>query len=106
MSLPTLEVRHYRVELITDHYLLAGLLEPFGTLMTYLNNPERKTVHLKNVSISALDVTSTVNTFVLEELWMRREEIMMILLLDPVSPATVPLLPFREKLRVFTERFA
>lgn len=105
MTLSSLQQRHYRVELITEHYFLAGALEPFGMLMPYLNNIERKNILLKQVTAAALDVTSTISTFHADELWVRQAEIAALRLLDRVSSETMPLSPFKQKLRIFLPRF-
>ncbi len=102
MSLP--QQHHYQLEIFTPHHMLAGLIEPFGALMIYLNHPERRTIQLKNVTVTALDAMSTVNPFTTDELWIPRQEVTMIRLVDPVSPETMPLLPVKEKLRVFIPR--
>jgi hypothetical protein len=102
MSLP--QQRHYQLEIFTPHHMLAGLVEPFGALMVYLNHPERRTIQLKNATVTALDAMSTVNPFTTDEVWIPRGEVTMIRMLDQVSPETMPLLPVKEKLRVFIPR--
>jgi hypothetical protein len=105
MSFGTLQSQHFAVELLTEHYFFSGALEPLGMLQNYLNHPERVTLQFKQISGGALDAGSKLPTLQAEEIWMRRDEILAIRFLDPLSPATMQLLPRKEKLRVFLPRF-
>ena len=106
-NLPPIQAKHYRVQVLTEHYEFAGALEPFGLLMIYLNDPEHSTIILKNAQAVTLDMetVSQLDTFQSEELLMHRDEIIAINLLDPVTPGTIKLMPRRERLRVFLPRF-
>ena len=104
MSLPVIQLRHYRAELLTEWYLLTGEIEPFGPLGAYLNDANRVNVMLKNVLAAALDAGNVMDTFQAAELLVVRDEIVAIHLLDPVSGSTVQLLPRKEKLLVFAGR--
>lgn len=105
MTLPALQPRHYRADILTQHYVFAGVIEPFGPLMTYLNDASRGIVVVKNVEAVALDAGNVMDTFRAEELMVTKEEVIAIRLADPVSTGTVQLLARREKLLVFTPRF-
>jgi hypothetical protein len=101
-NLPT---RHYHVELLTEHYLLTGELEPFGPMMTYLNDAGRVALRLKNMEAKSLDASLALDMFRAEEMMVRKDEIDLIRPLDMVSQNTVPLMARREILRVFIGRF-
>ncbi len=105
MSFSALQVRHYPVEVLTEHFLFAAALEPPGMLQTYLNHPDRITLSLKQVSATALDPGGKLATFQADELWVRRDEIIAIRFPNSLSTATMQLLPRKEKLRVFLTRF-
>ena len=105
MSFGTLQTRHYAVEILTEHYLISAALEPPGMLMNYLNHPDRTTLQFKQVTATALDPGGKLPTFQAEELWLRRDEMAALRFVDMVSPSTMPLLPRKEKLRVFLPRF-
>ena len=98
-------LRHYHAELLTEHYLLTGEMEPFGPLMTYLNDASRAALRLKNMQAKSLDPSLALDTFHADEMMVRKDEIVIIRPLDPVSQSTVPLMVRRETLRVFIGRF-
>jgi hypothetical protein len=101
MALPKLQSKHYKVEVFTPQFLLSGTLEPLGTLMPYLNNADRNTILLKQVSATPIDPSTSLPTFTADELWLPRKELIAVKFLDPISPDTMPLLANKEKLRVF-----
>lgn len=105
MSLPQIQIRQYRIEAFTHDFMFAGILEPLGNLMIFINSPDRRTIMLKKVTVTPLDTTSTIGAYTLEELLIRQEELVLIHPLDELSPGTASLLPAREKLRIFIPRF-
>jgi hypothetical protein len=105
MSLPGFQIRHYQVELLSEHYVLSGELEPFGPLMIYLNDPERSALRLKNLQGCALDPGLTIDNLRSEDMMVRKDEVILIRPLDAVSQSTVPLLARRQVLQVFINRF-
>lgn len=105
MSLPSLQLRHYRAEILTSQYLFSGDVEPLGPLLTYLNDASRRVIMLKGVEATALDADNALATFRANELLVGKNEVCAIGLPDPVSKTTVHLLPRREKLRVVAARF-
>src|SRR5687767_13459797 len=105
MSLPQIQTRQYRVEAFTNDFLFSGILEFVGSLMIFINTPDRRTIMLKKVTVTALDTASTINAYPVEELMIRQEELVMIRPLDELSPGTASLLPVKEKLRIFIPRY-
>lgn len=105
MSLPNIQAKHYQVELLSEHYLLSGELEPFGPMMIYLNDPGRSALRLKNTQARALDPGLAVPTFHSEDMMVRKDEAILIRPLDAVSQSTVPLMARRLLLQVFASRF-
>lgn len=105
MSLPQIQTRQYRVEAFTHDFMFSAILEFVGNLMIFINSPDRRTILLKKVTVTALDTTSTINAYPVEELMIRQEELVMIRPLDELSPGTASLLPGKEKLRIFIPRY-
>jgi hypothetical protein len=105
MSLPGIQTRHYQVELLTEHYLLSGELEPFGPLMLYLNDPGRSALRLRNAEARALDPEMALAVFHSDDMMVRKDEAILIRPLDAVSQSTVPLMARRLLLQVFASRF-
>lgn len=105
MSLPQIQTRQYRIEAFTHDFMFSGILEFVGSLMIFINTPDRRTVLLKKVTVTPLDPTSTLSPYPVEELLIRQEELVMIRPLDELSPGTASLLPVKEKLRIFVPRF-
>lgn len=105
MSLPSIQARHYQVELLSEHYVLSGELEPFGPLMIYLNDPERSALRLRNLQGCALDPGMTIDNLRSEDMMVRKDEVILIRPLDAISQSTVPLLARRQVLQVFINRF-
>src|SRR5574337_2178014 len=101
MSLPGFQIRHYQVELLSEHYVLSGELEPFGPLMIYLNDPERSALRLQNLQGCALEPGMTIDNLRAEDMMVRKDEVILIRPLDAVSQSTVPLLARRQVLQVF-----
>ncbi len=101
MALPQLTSKQYKVEVFTPQFFLAGVLEPVGSLMPYLNNADRNNILLKQVSATPIDPAFNMPTFAAEELWLPRKELIAIRFLDAISPDTMPLLSNKEKVRVF-----
>jgi hypothetical protein len=106
MGLPELKAHQYEVEFLTEHYVFAGVLEPRGLLMVYLNDVDRRTLPLRDVTATSLDTGSSVGSFKAGELFVRRDEISAIRLFARPSAQTVPLMPMADTLRLFTPRFA
>lgn len=105
MSLPSLESQQFKIEILTEHYLLAGTLEVFGLLSTYLNQAERANFQIKQASLSALDTDSTLSVMPMEEVWVRREEIAALRIVEGDTQGLVQRLPIAETLRMFIPRF-
>jgi hypothetical protein len=105
MSFAKLQTRHYSIEILTEHYYFTAALEPPGMLLNYLNHPDRTTFLFKQAAASALDAGSKLPAFQADELWLRRDEIVAFHFVDMLSSGTMPLLPRKEKLRVFVTRF-
>jgi len=105
MSLPQIQTRQYRIEAFTHDFMFSGIMEFLGSLMIFINSPDRRTILFKNVTVTALDTASTLNSYSVEELLIRQEELVMIRPLDELSPGTASLLPVKEKLRIFIPRF-
>ena len=70
-------VHHYRVELLTEHYILTGELEPFGPLMTYLNDASRVALRLKSMEAKSLDPSLALDNFHADEMMVRKDEIVI-----------------------------
>jgi hypothetical protein len=101
MSMPQLKSKQYKVEVFTPQFLLTGTLEPIGALMPYLNNADRNNILLKQVSASPIETTTSLPTFTADELWIPRKELLIMKFLDSLTADTMPLLPTKEKIRVF-----
>ena len=102
MTLPTMAAREYKVDVVTHLYLLSGDLAPLGPLLTYLNSADRAVVTIRGVTAAALEEGNTVESFRAEELIVAKDDIIAVRVLQPVTQATVQLLPRRERLLVFT----
>ena len=105
MSLPDLESKQYRLELLTESYLMQCVVEPFGMLMTYLDSPDRTNILIKNVTLIGLGMDSKVDSIKIKELWVQRYEILAIRVAEEDLQGAVQKLPALEKLRVFMPRF-
>ena len=101
MAMPQLHSKKYKVEVFTPQFFLAGVLEPIGSLMPYLNNADRNNLLLKEVSATPIDTSYSLPTFAAEELWIPRKELIAVRFLDAISSDTMPLLANKEKIRVF-----
>jgi hypothetical protein len=105
MSLSSLQTQPFKIEILTEHYQLVGMLEVFGMLSTYLNQNDRLNYQLKRVSIFALDTASTMAAIQMEEVWIRRDEIVVLRILEGETQGVVQRLPVAEKMRLFLTRY-
>lgn len=101
MALPQLKSKQYKVDVFTPQFLLSATLEPVGALIPYLNNADRYNLPFRQVSVTPIENTLSLPTFTAEELWVPRREIIAVRFMDPITSDTMPLLPHKEKLRVF-----
>ena len=101
MTLPLLEIQAIQGGSLHPQFFLAGVLEPVGSLMPYLNNADRNDILLKQVSATPIDPAFNMPTFAAEELWLPRKEMIAVRFLDTISSDTMPLLSNKEKVRIF-----
>ena len=105
MSLPGVESKQYPLEILNEDYLIHCVVEPVGTLMTYLDVPDRQNILLKNVTLTGLGTDSKIDTIKIKELWVQRNEIIAIRVNEADLEGAVQKLPAQEKLRVFMPLF-
>jgi len=105
MALPEIEKKKYRLEILTENYLIQCVVEPVGMLMTYLDSPDRSNLQLKEITMTGLGTDSTVNSIKMKELWVQRDEVIAICLNEEDLQGAVQKLPAHEKLRIFLPRF-
>lgn len=105
VSLPGVDHKQYQLEVLTEHFLMQGVAEPVGMLMTYLDSPERANLQFKDVTLTGLGIDSNVNSIKMKELWVQRSEIITICLREDDLQGAIQKLPAKETLRVFLPRF-
>lgn len=105
VSLPEIDHKQYQLEVLTEHFLMQGVAEPVGMLMTYLESPERANLQFKEVTLTGLGTDSNVNSIKMKELWVQRSEIIAICLSEDDLQGAIQKLPAKETLRVFLPRF-
>ena len=105
MSLPGLKTRQFRVEVATLDYVISGVIEPVGTIMAFIGSRDRKAVHLKDVSASAINSASVLGLLSTDEMWVTRQEVIAVRFVDQLAANTVQLLPHRSKLRIYLPNY-
>ncbi|MCH7826881.1 MAG: hypothetical protein QGM50_12425 [Anaerolineae bacterium] len=105
MSLPELESKQYPLEILTEHFLMQGVVEPIGQLMNYLDAPDHVKLYVKNLTMSSLGRNSTVDALKVKGLWVHKNEIIAIRLNESDLENTVQKLPIEERVRLFLPRF-
>ena len=105
VSLPTVECKQYKLEVLTEHYLMQCVAEPVGMLMTYLDSPDRSNFLFKEVTLTGLSNDSNVNSIKMKELWVQRSEVVAMCLDEADLAGAVQKLPAKETLRIFLPRF-
>jgi len=105
MSLPELERKQYSIEILNEYYLMQCIIEPPGMLMTYLDAPDRTNILMKNVTLIGLGTDSKVDVVKIKELWVQRNEILVIRINEEELQGAVQKLPAQERLRIFMPRF-
>jgi hypothetical protein len=100
-SMPILQKKQYHIEVFTKHFKISGIIEPTGALYAYINGADHKNLKIVNANAVALDPSIVATSFTAEELWVHRSELTLVNYLDPISNQTLPLLPVKEKLRIF-----
>jgi hypothetical protein len=97
--------QQYRLDVLTEHYLIQGIVEPVGMLMTYLDSPDRTNLRFQEVVLTGLGSDNTVDSIKIKELWVQRSEIIAICLTEADLAGAVQKLPAQEKLRIYLPRF-
>ncbi len=105
MSLPNIESKPYSAEILTENYHINCVIEPIGNLMTYLDSPERKNILIKNITMSGLANDSAIASVNIKELWVTRNEIILIRVNEDDVKDSLQNLPAKETLRIFMPRF-
>ena len=105
MSLASLPSQQFKIEVLTEHYQLVGMLEVFGLLSTYVNQNDRINYQLKKANIFALDKESTMAAIQMDDIWLRKDEIVILRILEGDTQGLVQRLPVAEKMRLFLTRF-
>jgi hypothetical protein len=105
MSLPEMQTKQYPVEILTEYYLMQCVVEPVGMLMTFLDAPDHTNFLVKNLTMTSLGTDSRVDAIRTKELWVKRNEIVIIRLDESLLEGAVQKLPAIEKLRLFMPRF-
>ena len=73
--------------------------------MTYLDTPERNNILIKNITMTGLANDSVIGTINIKELWVTREEIILIRVNEDDVKESLQHLPVRETLRIFVPNF-
>jgi len=105
MSFPEITSKQYSLEILTEYYLMQCQVEPVGMLMTYLDSPDRENLFVKEVTLTSLGIDSKMGTINMKELWVQKNEIIVIRLQESDLEGAVQKLPAQEKLRLFMPRF-
>ena len=105
MSLPYIETKQYPVEMLTEDYYIKCAIEPIGVLMTYIDSPERTNLLVKNVTMTGLANDSAVASVNIKELWVQRDEVLVIRVNEDDVKDAIQNLPAKETLRIFLPRF-
>jgi hypothetical protein len=105
MSLPEVPNKQIQLEVLTEHYLIHGNVQPVGMLMTYLDSPDRTNLNFKDVTMTGLGTDSTVDSIKIKGLWVQRREIIALCLSEADLQGAVQKLPAHEKLRIYLPRF-
>lgn len=105
MSLRSIQSKKCALDLITEHYLLQGYVEPVGLLMTYLDSPDRANFQVYDVTLTGLGTDSTLNTIKLKELYIARREVSAIRVDEEDTQGAIQHLRVEEQVRLFIPRF-
>jgi len=73
--------------------------------MTYLDSPERNNILIKNITLSGLANDSAIASVNIKELWVTRDEIILIRVNEDDVKDSLQNLPASETLRIFMPRF-
>ncbi len=105
MSFPTIESKQYPAEILTEHYHMKCVIEPPGELMTYIDSTERNNFLIKNVVLTGLINDSVINSVNINELWVTRDEIILMRVNEDDVNGSLQHLPAKETLRIFLPTF-
>lgn len=105
MSIPMMPSNQYALELLTEHYLIQGNVEPVGLLITYLDSPDRANFQVKNATLTGLGADSTVHAAKFQEIFVMRNEVAAIRVNEVDLQGAIPTLRTSERVRIFIPRF-
>jgi hypothetical protein len=96
----------FHIRTLTDSFLLSGYVEEQNAFLGWLNNPNKKTIELKDVRGLSLAAKSVVPTFNQREVVLPKECIVAIDMADQAGRASVQMSPRQEPAVIYTARFA
>jgi hypothetical protein len=97
----------FHVRVLTDTFLLTGYVEEQNAFLGWLNNPNKRTVELKDVRGLPLAANSAVPAgFEEPEVVLPKECIVAIDMVDQAGQAAVQMSQRREPALIYTDRFA
>ena len=105
MSFPNIESKQYLAEILTEHYLMKCVIEPPGDLMTHIDSTERNNFLIKDIVLTGLTNDNVINSANIKELWVTREEIILIRVNEDDVKESLQHFPTKETLRIFLPRF-
>jgi len=105
MSFPNIESRQHSTEILTEQYHIKCVIEPPGELMTYIDSPEHNNFLIKNIVLTSLEIDSLIASVNIKELWIKRDEIILMRVNEDDVKGSLQNLPAKETLRIFMPRF-
>ncbi|HID64058.1 MAG TPA: hypothetical protein EYP49_15170 [Anaerolineae bacterium] len=97
--------KSYPVEIFTNSFKVEGQLEPIGRLMDALNNPERDSVLMRQVTVSSLSADGPLSSFALEEIVLNKNDFLFIYLADEEDRSSLNLLKKIERMIIYLPLF-
>jgi hypothetical protein len=105
MESMTLPRRLYPSEIYTTSCRVDGQIEPFGELITFINDDSKNYWLVREATVTPLLTTNPLGAFGMEEAILHKHEIVFFSLLSEENRATIRTLKIIERLIVYTPDF-
>ena len=94
-----------RVQMLVPGFQLSGDLEVLGMIQTFMNDETKGTFTMRNVSVHGLEPQNPAASMQIEELFVRKDQVLALTFADEISREETGLLPRVEQIAAYTSHY-
>jgi hypothetical protein len=95
-----------RATVLIPGYQLQGDLQVLGVIQTFLNSETKGVFTIKDVAVHGLEPHNPAASMQIEELYVRRDQVLSLVFTDAIQPDETGLMPRTEHLVAYTSHYA